>query len=194
MTPTTLTTAFLLTQFFLLLIVYTGILALRKGESSLSSFSNNPRLATKSLPLYVLGFSLITLACISFSQDFILLSQPAFGDVTFPSFSKDDAFLIVFMLNILGSGLLIGITGGSKESPFSAVLFTLPSLAIFLRETPTRFFLYTILAVILFLLFSKKYFSEITAPENPRQLLAFRLITLGCLGLSTLVGYSTRPL
>ncbi len=194
MSPTTLTTAFLITQFFLLLIVYCGILALRSGENSFSPFSNNPRPATRNLPSLVLGFALITLACLAFSQDFILLSKPAFGDVEFPALPRDDAFLVVFVLDIVGAGLLMGITGGSKDSPFSSVLFALPALAIFLRETPARFFIYTALAVILFLLFPRPNTAGNAVLENPKHILAFQLVTLGCLALSSLVGYATRPL
>ena len=87
-------TAFLITQFFLLLIVYLGILALRYGEGSFSRYSDNPRPATRNLPSLVLGFALVTLACLAFSQDFVVLSKPAFGDVEFPALARDDAFLL----------------------------------------------------------------------------------------------------
>ena len=193
MSPTTLTTAFLLTQFFLLLIVYCGILALRQGENTFSPFSSNPRPATRNLPSLVFGFALITLACLAFSQDFILLSKAAFGDVEFPALSRNNAFLVVFFLDIVGAGFLMGITGGAKDSPFSSVLFALPALAIFLRETPTRFFIYTALAVILFLLFPRPNTAGSAVWENPRHVLAFQVVTLGCLALSSLLGYATRP-
>jgi hypothetical protein len=194
MSPTSLTTAFLITQIFLLLIVYFGILALRYGEKTFSAFSNNPRPATRNLPSLVFGFSFVTLAPLAFSQDFVLLSQPAFGDVLFPALPRDDAFLIVFLLDIIGAGILMGFTGGAKDSPFSAVLFALPALSIFLRENPTRFFFYTGLAVVLFLIFSRSNSSGNAVLENPKHVLAFQLVTLGCLALSTLVGYATRPL
>jgi hypothetical protein len=106
MSPQTLTTAFLITQFFLLVIVYLGILALSYGESSFSSYSDNPRPATRNLPSLTLGFALVTLACLAFSQDFIVLSKPAFGDVPLPALARDDAFLIVFLLNIVGAALV----------------------------------------------------------------------------------------
>lgn len=194
MSDASLTTAFLLTQFFLILIVYLGILALRSGERRLSPFSDNPLLATKNLPSLVLAFALVTLACLAFSQDFILLSKPAFGDVEFPSLLREDGFLIVFVLDIIGAGLLMGLTGGSKDSPFAAVLFALPALAIFLREPPYRFFLYTALAVLLFLAFPRPNSAGKAILENPKHIVSFQLVTLGCLALSSLVGYATRPL
>ena len=193
MSPASLTTAFLTTQFFLLVIVYLGIVALRFGEGTFSRFSDNPRPATRNLPSLVFGFALVTLACIAFSQDFVLLSRPAFGKVEFPAFGRTDAFLIVFLLDIVGAGILVGFTGGSKDSPFSAVLFTLPALSIFLREDPIRFLFYTGLAVVLFLLLRRPGATGRAVLENPRLQLSFQVVTLGCLALSTLVGYATRP-
>jgi len=192
MLPRTLTTAFLFTQFILLMIVYVGILALRTGEKSYSMFSDNPRLATRNLPPLVLGFGLVTLACLAFSQGFFLLSKPILSGLELPALGRTDAFLAVFVLDIAGAGLLMAITGGSKESPFAAVLFTLPALSIFLRESPTRFFIYTGLAVVLLLLFQRPRESGRATVENPKHMLAFQLVTLGCLTLIAVIGYATR--
>lgn len=192
MSPATLTTTLLLTQFVLLLIVYFGILALSAGERKLSVYSSALR-ATSRLPSMVLGFSLLTLACLVFSRDFVLLSQPMFGDVPFPAWSREVAFFAVFALDILGAGFLVAITGGMKGSPFSAVLFALPALSIFLRETPLRFAIYTGLVALLFLSFSGSNPWSAGVLENPKHVLALRLVTLGCLALSSLVGYATRP-
>jgi len=193
MTPTNLTTVFLFTQFLLLVIVYVGIVALRLGEKSYSMFSDSPRLATRYVPSLVLGFALITLACLAFSKGFVLLSKPFFGDVDLPALARTDAFLLVFLLDITGVGILIGNTGGSKESPFSAVLFALPALSILLHEKPLRFFIYTGIAVILFLLFQRRGDAGRAVVENPKYLLAFQIVTLGCLALISLTGYATRP-
>ena len=99
----------------------------------------------------------------------------------------------MFLLDIIGAALLMGITGGSKDSPFSAVLFMLPALAIFLREDPSRFFFYTGLAVVLFLILRKAGDMGKAVLENPKVQLSFQVVTLGCLALSSLVGYATRP-
>ena len=193
MSALNLTTALLITQFVLLVIVFAGILILRAGENSLSAFSDNPRPATKHFPSYLLGFALITLACVAFSQDFVLLSRPVFGDLEFPSLKQSDAFLVVFTLNIFGAGLLMHVTGGAKDSPFAAVLFALPALAIFLREPPGRYFTYTAFAVVLFLAFQKPRGLGAAVVQNPRHQAAFNVVTLGVLALSTLAGYVTRP-
>lgn len=193
MQPIPLTSAFLITQFFLLAIVYVGIVALKSGEKSYFQFSETQSLTTPTLPRLVLGFALITLLCLVFSQDFVLLSKSGFGDVKLPALRRTDAFLLVFLLDVVGAGILIGITGGAKYSPFSAILLILPVLSIFLRETPTRFFSYTGLAVLLFLLFRNPHESGRAMLENPRHMAVFQLVTLGCLAVTSLVGYATRP-
>lgn len=193
MSPTALTTAFIITQFVLLVIVFIGIQILRYGESRLSRYSDNSRPASRKLPSLVFGYSLITLACLAFSQDFVLLSKPAFGDMEFPSLTREDAFLFVFLLDIVGAGVLMGMTGGSKDSPFSAVLFALPALSIFLREEPARFLMYTLVAVSLFIIFPRPNSSGKAVVENPAHVLAFQFVTLGCLAVSSFVGYVTRP-
>jgi len=129
-----------------------------------------------------------------FSDDFVHLTKPAFGDIDFPTLPKHYSFPIVFTLDILGAGVLMGITGGSRDSPFSAVLFSLPALSIFLRESPTSFFTYTALTVVMFLFFSLFEHTARAILENPKHNAAFQVVTLGCLALSTLVGYATRPL
>lgn len=194
MSPLSLTTALLTTQFVLLAIVFVGVLFLRDGENSLSVFSDNPRPATKYFPSYLFGFALVTLACLAFSQDFAALSRPVFGDIEFPALVRSDAFLIVFTLNIFAAGVLMHTTGGAKDSPFAAVLFALPALAIFLREPPGRYFTYTAFAVVLFLAFQKPRGLGAAVVNNPRHQAAFTFVTLGVLALSTFVGFVTRPM
>ncbi|MFY9327498.1 MAG: hypothetical protein WAO76_05685, partial [Georgfuchsia sp.] len=63
--------------------------------------------------------------------DVLLFSKPVFGDLDFPSISKPVAFLVVFILDLVGAAILIGATGGSRDSPFGAILFALPALSIF---------------------------------------------------------------
>lgn len=191
MTSTNLTNAFVITQFFLLVITFVGIVVLQRGENQLTRMPGTPRPASR-LFYPVFGFALLTLGVLVFTEDVLLFSKPVFGDLDFPSISKPTAFLLVFVLDLLGAAILIGVTGGSRDSPFGAILFALPALSIFLRESPTRFFGYTIGAAILFLLVQwheeKSIFSN-----NPSYKSAFTWVTLLILGLSTLVGYATRP-
>lgn len=201
MTSTNLTNAFVVTQFFLLVITFIGIAVLQRGEHQLTRMPGTPRPASR-LFYPVFGFALLTIGILVFTEDVLFFSKPVFGELEFPSVSKPIAFLLVFTLDLLGAAILILITGGSRESPFGAILFALPALSIFLREPPARFFGYTIGAAVLFLLVQSKddrgIFSENPDrgifSENPNYTSAFAWVTLLILALSTLVGYATRPI
>ena len=185
-----LTNAFVLTQFSLLLIVFLGIMVLRAGETNMSALYSRP--ATRRFPFLFAGFALVTIGLLIFSEDVVLSSRPVFGDIELPSISKDTAFLVVFSVDLLGAAFLILLTGGSKDSPFSAILLVLPALAIFMREPPQRFLSYTFVAAVLFLLVQADLAWR-TIQENPYHRITFMFVTLSCLGLSTMVGYATRP-
>lgn len=192
MTSVNLTNAFFLTQLFLLVIIYLGMVVLQRGEKRISPLSENPR-PTAILTSLLLGFALVTIGILVFTEDVVVFSRPVFGDLDFPSIGKSTAFLVVFSFDLLGAAVLILVTGGSKNSPFSAVLFMLPALAIFLREPPERFLSYTFAAAILFLLVQTDAAWRVIQ-ENPNNKRAYAVVTLGCLAISTLVGYATRPI
>ncbi|MES2365127.1 MAG: hypothetical protein V4563_04480 [Pseudomonadota bacterium] len=187
-----LTNAFVVTQFFLLVITFVGIAVLQRGENQLTRMPGTPRPASQ-LFYPVFGFALVTVGILVFTQDVLLFSRPVFGDLDVPGIGKSTAFLLVFVFDLLGAAILIKVTGGSGESPFSAILFTLPALSIFLREPPSRFFGYTIGAALLFLLVQSSDERGIFS-NNPKYKNAFVWVTLMILALSTLVGYATRPI
>lgn len=192
MTSTNLTNAFVVTQLFLLVITFIGIVVLQRGEYRLTRMPGTPRPASR-LFYPVFGFALLTIGILVFTEDVLLFSKPVFGELAFPSISKPTAFLLVFAFDLLGAAILIRITGGSRESPFGTILLALPALSIFLREPPARFFSYSIVAAILFLLVRSKAARD-TFGENPNYQSAFVWVTLLVLALSTLVGYATRPI
>jgi hypothetical protein len=152
-----------------------------------------PRPVTKRFPFLFAAFSLVTLGLLIFSDDVLFYSRPVFGDIVFPSISRNSAFLIVFSLDILSAAALVLVTGGAKDSPFAAILFALPALAIFLREPPQRFLSYTFVAAVLFLLVQVELEMSEPIRNNPNQKIAHSFVTLACLGLTTMVGYATRP-
>ena len=191
MTSTNLTNAFVITQFFLLVITFIGIVVLQRGENHLTRMPGTPRPASR-LFYPAFGFALLTIGILVFTEDVLLFSKPVFGDLEFPSIGRPMAFLLVFVFDLFGAAILIRVSGGSRDSPFGAILFALPALSIFLREPPTRFFGNTIGAAVLFLLVQSDDERGIFS-ENPNYKSAFTWVTLLILGLSTLVGYATRP-
>ncbi len=186
-----LTAAFVVTQILLLFIVLIGLYVLGLGERKRSSLSFLPRRAAYLTTVFA-GFSLITIGALVFSDDILGASVTVFGDLRFPSLTREAAFLVVFVLDLAGAALLVLLTGGPRSSAFSAVLFVLPALAIFLREPPGRFLSYTFGAAIAFVV------AEAGRPrfgdqENNKEGIAFHVVALACLALSTMVGYATRP-
>ena len=192
MTSINLTNAFVVTQFMLLVIAFLGIVVLQRGETQMTRLPGTPRPASK-LFFPVFGFALITIGILVFTNDVLLFSKPVFGDIEFPGISKSVAFILVFLFDLFGAATLILVTGGSRDSPFSAILFSLPALAIFLRESPERYLSYALVAAMLFLLVQTNI-ARSTLSDNPNYKSAFTWVTLLCLMLSTLLGYATRPL
>ena len=192
---TTLITAFLATQFFILAIIYLGILILNLGESDLHSLSSVKKVSSLSVtPLFV-GFALMSLACLSFTEDFVSMSSPIFRNIHLPSLTKANSFLTVFLMDLFFVGVIIKKTGGSKDSPFTSLLLGLPAISIFLKEPPQRFLTYTLIAAFIFWAFfrwnreSTRYVFSISTYN-----FSYLVVTIATLVLSTVVGYSTLPI
>jgi hypothetical protein len=191
--PITLTGSLLLTQLFLFLIIFVGIYFLAEGEKNIPTFSDHYKPVVGGLLMFVLFIFLLTEALLLFSSEFVQILQPAFGDLLFPKISTNDAFICVFLIDIIGASILVRRTGGSKDSPFAAILFSIPPIAIFLHESPPRFLGYTFLSAILFLISIDGRGVSKKVLENENYALSFNVVTIGCLSISTFVGYVTRP-
>ena len=192
MNTITLSTAFLITQFALLTTTFIGFQILSLGEDGMHSLHYSSKSVSSRVTRYLMGFALSSLACLICTEEFVNLSQPIFSNIYLPSLTKEDSFLTVFLLDILGAALLMGISGGSKDSPFSSLLFGLPALSIFLKEPPSRFLIYTALAACLFwVLFSPNNKYGRAIQTNTKHALAYKFTTLASLGISTIVGYTS---
>ena len=100
----------------------------------------------------------------------------------------------VFFVNILILSWFIHQTGGSRNSPFTPILFVIPTLAIFLYEPPKRFLFYAVLIAIVYFATSKIEAHQSEGTWEPDHTLsANRFVNLACLILSALIGYITRP-
>lgn len=156
-----------------------------------------------------LVLSLITVACIVVSEELYTFSAPVFGDLAFPKgLPRSWTYLILFLADLFVVFQLIQTTGGSKTSPFTVILFLLPTIAIFLREPPGRFLLYAVVAAALYILglmlsrphdtFIDILRGESGGPQMDYSILrtdtpAHAIVNLGCLAIATLTGYITRP-
>jgi hypothetical protein len=142
-----------------------------------------------------------------FTRDFYAVWSPILGDVSLRTLPREDGLLAVFSLDILAVSFLMAGTGGAKDSPFTSVLFLIPALGIFLRESPRHFFGYA-LAVTAVYLWNLRYvwrYGTIigrSATGDPEDLsrtygsvdYSHAAVNIACLAVAMLTGYITRPL
>jgi hypothetical protein len=140
--------------------------------------------------------AIVSILCVAFISDFYPIWAPILGDINLPTLHRQHAFLVIFSLDIIVVYWLITGTGGSNRSPFTSVLFLIPSLAIFLREPPFNFIAYSIAAFLIFTFtFSSSKdnmgygFNEIESPDH-----VHKIVTGACMFLGVVTGYITRPL
>jgi hypothetical protein len=146
--------------------------------------------------LLIILLAIVSLVAIVSIDSFSTILAPMFSDVALPSFSRSTGLRAAFMADFVIVGVLITRTGGSRQSPYTSVLFLLPTLAVFLREPPSAFIFYGILGGVWYLVWSGSnglvsYGSA--SDESDRSLLSHRFVTITCLALALLIGYITRP-
>ncbi|MGJ7915544.1 hypothetical protein ACI48D_08745 [Massilia sp. LXY-6] len=142
-----------------------------------------------------LVLAILTIISVALSAEFYQVWSPLMGDVQLPTVSRSSAFMIVFLLDIFATMLLIRWTGGTRNSPFTSMLFLIPALAIFLREPPVKFIIYALIVGVYY------YVTCSVRSNSPRpgfdyrdgSLQFHRVVNIGCLALAMLTGYITRP-
>ena len=189
-TPVNITAAALITQFSIIIILYIGLIILRKDDEPKSIFLKKP---DSIFFLLLLGFALITIGCLVFSDEFSNVWKPLFREITFGGINWSTSLIIVFYLDIILITIFVAMTGGSALSAFSPIYFIIPALALFLRESLGRIISYLIFITVLFS-FNLVFFNN---PDNykysPRRRFAYWCVSVLCFILATLIGYLTRP-
>jgi len=193
--PLNITAAALITQFGLVIIATVGTKIIRTYEPPPSVY-DRPRyssnLYTVSLVCFVITFGLLV-----FSDEFANTWKPLFSEITFTGFHWPFALIATFMVDIVWVTILVSMTGGSIMSPFSPVYFILPALAIFLREPLSRIVMVAFLVAIGFslnLLFPGLPGDvEKDNRSRAKRIIAYWVVSIACLLLSTFIGYITRP-
>lgn len=140
----------------------------------------------------VLAFSLMTIGLLVFSDEFSNVWKPLFGEFNFRGIEWSKAFFLIFTLDIVWVSIMVGMTGGSAVSALSPIYFILPALAIFLRESLSSILIYLILIIASFswnLTFNLGDYDE--DRSSPR--LAYWIVSVASVILTTCIGYLTRP-
>lgn len=197
MAPSTLASASIVIQTCLLFIAFVTLWLLSKSYSA-------RELATESYSTLV-GWLLLALVVILMGEDFYSAWGPILGSVVLPTIPRDYAFFAVFALDIVFIAILIFRTGGTKRSPFTSVLFLLPSLAIFLREPVARFLTYSLVVGCVYVVLLRRAAqasqadfdrSKYDAPAKSDEIIDDRATVwtnVTALALATLIGYITQP-
>ena len=150
--------------------------------------------------LLILSVALASIAAILISDQFSAVWEPLFNGATIDTVSMAWSLNTMFVLDLLLIGYLVKGSGGSQRSPFSAALFTIPSLGIFLRTPPASFMSYAAIsgAIYVLLLFGRG--DEVAMDDLLRAQQAHlgkraaAFMTIACLTLAMLTGYITRPI
>jgi hypothetical protein len=168
----------------------------------------NGKLTTRGSHSTLVFWLLLTIVVIVMGEDLYAQWSPVLGDVELPSIPREAAFVAVFILDIIFVTILILRTGGAKASPFTSILFLLPTLAIFLREPAGRFLAYSIGVGLIYVSMLKVSYSatgrlgnhppsaRIPADGQADEVThdwATRWTNIACLALATLIGYITQP-
>ena len=201
-THVNITAAALLTEFLLSIIMFIGAMILiahinedQEHVHRIVTFSRLSRYSRLS-PALILISSLICIGVLVFSEDFVGTWKPVFGvDRSISGISAATAVHVMFLTNILCLSLLVRYTGGSYSSSFSPIYFTIPALALFLREPYGWVIAYVVLVALLFTLQVRTPLIFIERGSDSDALKrAYWFISIACFILTTIIGYVTRPL
>ncbi len=186
--PASVAGATIIMQFSLLLIIFIGISWHKEDK-----YKERP-IKAKAFALG-LFLAIMTILIIGLSQDYFEVWGAMMGDLNVPTINGSIAMTMVFVLDIVVTITLILMTGGTRESPFTSMLFLIPSLAIFLRESPAKFLTYTVVVGVYYWLTCRATYSGLHSLSFDRtdDLAAHRAVNIGCLILATVTGYITRP-
>lgn len=142
----------------------------------------------------VLVLALMTLIPLMFTRGYSATWGPLLGAGDTLGIARSTSMLIVFLANVGAVHVLVWATGGSRVSPFQAVYFLIPTLALFLREPLGHVLLYLSCVITSYSYLSAKPGLEEDRPgEIGIDRFAYWLDAVACLILATYIGFLTRP-
>ena len=181
MQPVNLAAAALIAQFVFVVILMVGSIVVRLPDHP-DEVRGSP-----SFMGAILLLAVITLGALMLSDDLAAIWRPVYANLKFTAPSLSTGFLIVFFADALFVWFLIWLTGGSTQSPFTPVLFMIPTLAIFLREPLGRVLFYVCSVGVVFIV-------TLGQPQGTHgNRIATGWVALTCLALTTHIGFITRP-
>ena len=188
----TIASGTLLSQVFVLVILALGAALLSQPYGRLRERS---RIPLPSHPALILGMTLFTLVPLLLSHGFAPAWRPLVGTLAPSAISDGSTMLIVLVVDVLGLSVLVAATGGSQQSPFQAVYFLLPTLALFLRQSPTRVL---VTAAVVFASFSvlmgPRHFHNGHGYGGDRHnAVSYWFVSMASLAVAVYIGLATTP-
>lgn len=189
--PLNIAGATFLLQFCILAVLMIGITMLNSARSAIDiSNQIDRKKSAPPIPLTSIGWCFIlTFPALLLSESFSYVWGPLFQGIRLPTFGTHAAVFFVFIVNLIVVTYLIFVSGGVQDSPFTAVLFMLPALAIFLRLQAYVFLFCAAYAALAYLLVLYWCNSELRLSAKHANAVVNSL----CLGLTALIGFVTRP-
>jgi len=142
----------------------------------------------------ILALTLLTIVPLMLTSGYSAFWTPRFGGSPEIGIHHSTSMVLMFVLDILALSLFVWKTGGSLNSPFQAIYFLLPALAIFLREPKSRLFLYFALVTISFSLLMPLVHKHSWYNSSVRiHRVAYWFVAVACFALAMYIGYITQP-
>ena len=191
---TSLTAALLAFQFSLGFILAVGTVILSKGYNPNHSFREQTAPNPSSL-LYLIVFSFILIGPILATTPLAATWTPVYGASIEGVLSIHGTRLLTFLVDIFLVSIIIGKTGGWKASPFTALVFNIPAIAILLKDSAFNVTLYVVVIALAFggfLAYSRHIGRNLN--ERPEDDAALWVVTILSLVLTTAIGVFTRHL
>ena len=130
---------------------------------------------------------LIMLILLFITDGYIPIWSPVMKSFSFVGLNWSKVLLWVWIVDILLVSYFVRRTGGSKESPYTTLLFVFPPIAMLLHESLSRVSIYTALVVIFFSLLLTEGKEKSTSAQP-----AFWWVSVASFLLTTSVSYMTR--
>ena len=142
----------------------------------------------------ILALTLLTIIPLMLTSGYSAFWTPRFGASPDMGIHHSTSMVLMFLLDILALSLFVWKTGGSLNSPFQAIYFLLPALAIFLREPKNRLLLYFVLITISFSLLMSIVHKRSWYDSSVRiHRVAYWFVAVACFALAMYIGYITQP-
>ena len=190
----TVSGALVVFQFFIALILSIGVAITSRGYNP----EHGIRIQAAKNPVVILALilisTIITLGPILATDSFAATWGPAYGATSHFGFSIDHVKLWVFVVDILMISWIISKTGGWKSSPFPALPFNIPVIAILLGESGLRVGAYVCLISAIYglsLYIGRSHFVG-TRSGRAEDDVSLWVVTVLALTMTTLIGVFTR--